>query len=68
MKGIVFNLLEEAVVEAHGVDAWDQILEDVGADGAYTSLGNYPDDEALALVAERPQPGTQPLEHGPHRR
>jgi hypothetical protein len=51
MKGIVFNLLEEAVVEAHGPDAWDQVLEDVGVDGAYTSLGNYPDDEAMALVA-----------------
>jgi predicted hydrocarbon binding protein len=51
MKGIVFNLLEEAVVEAHGADAWDQVLEDAGVDGAYTSLGNYPDDEAMALVA-----------------
>lgn len=51
MKGIVFNLLEEAVVEAHGADAWEDVLEDVGASGAYTSLGNYPDAEALALVA-----------------
>ena len=51
MKGIVFNLLEEAVVEAHGVDAWEQVLEDVGADGVYTSLGNYSDQEAIALVA-----------------
>jgi hypothetical protein len=51
MKGIVFNLLEEAVVEAQGPDAWDQVLEDAGVDGAYTSLGNYPDDEAMALVA-----------------
>ena len=51
MKGIVFNLLEEAVVEAHGPDAWDRVLEDAGVDGAYTSLGNYPDDEAMALVA-----------------
>ena len=51
MKGIVFNLLEEAVVEAHGADAWDQVLEGAGVDGAYTSLGNYPDDEAMAIVA-----------------
>ena len=51
MKGIVFNLLEEAVVEAHGAGAWEQVLADVGADGAYTSLGNYPDQEALDLVA-----------------
>jgi hypothetical protein len=51
MKGIVFNLLEEAVVGAHGPDAWDQVLDDAGVDGAYTSLGDYPDDEAMALVA-----------------
>jgi predicted hydrocarbon binding protein len=51
MKGIVFNLLEEAVVEAHGPDVWDRVLDEAGVDGVYTSLGNYPDAEAMALVA-----------------
>ncbi len=51
MKGIVFNLLEDAVTDAHGEDAWDGILDDAGATGAYTALGNYPDDELTALVA-----------------
>lgn len=50
MKGIMFNLLEE-VVTAHIDDrTWDRILESAGADGAYTSLGNYPDEEFTRLL------------------
>lgn len=50
MKGIVFNLLETLVVRDHGPDAWDDLLDAAGLDGAYTSLGSYPDGELLALV------------------
>ena len=50
MKGIVFNLLEEAVSTEYGEAAWDQLLEAAGLDGAYTSLGSYSDDEIFALV------------------
>lgn len=50
MKGIVFNLLDECVVAEHGEDTWDDLLEDAGVSGSYTSLGNYPDDELLRLV------------------
>ncbi len=50
MKGIVFNLLEEAVTAAYGADVWNDLLDEAGADGAYTSLGSYPDGEILALV------------------
>jgi hypothetical protein len=50
MKGIIFNLLEEVVTQAHGCDVWDQLLEAAGVSGAYTSLGNYPDDELYRLV------------------
>ncbi|MET0179017.1 MAG: heme NO-binding domain-containing protein [Novosphingobium sp.] len=50
MKGIVFNLLEEAVVNQHGEDAWDNLLDAAGLDGAYTSLGSYPDADILRLV------------------
>ena len=50
MKGIVFNLLEDLVVRDHGEDAWDDLLEEAGSDGAYTSLGSYDDAELLALV------------------
>ena len=50
MKGIIFNLVEEVVVGAYGEDAWDDILDAAGLDGAYTSLGSYPDDHLAALV------------------
>ena len=50
MKGVVFNLLEEAVVRRHGDTAWDDILEAANLQGAYTSLGSYPDAEIVKLV------------------
>lgn len=50
MKGIIFNLLERVVVDAHGEDVWDDLLDDAGVSGAYTSLGNYPDEEIEAIV------------------
>ncbi|MHA6724011.1 heme NO-binding domain-containing protein [Sphingomonas sp. RS2018] len=50
VKGVVFNLLEQSVVDAHGEDAWIDLLEEAGLDGAYTSLGSYPDSEIVALV------------------
>ena len=51
MKGIVFNLLEELVGREFGEDAWDDLLDAAGVDGAYTSLGSYPDSDAEKLVA-----------------
>lgn len=50
MKGIVFNLLAEAVGAEHGADAWDDLLDAAGIEGAYTSLGSYPDAELALLV------------------
>ena len=50
MKGIIFNLLEEVVADRYGEDVWDSLLTDAGVDGAYTSLGSYPDDQLFALV------------------
>lgn len=50
MKGIIFNLVEEAVVAEHGDDAWDAVLAEAGVTGAYTSLDVYPDEELVALV------------------
>jgi len=50
MKGIIFNLVEEAVVAEHGDDAWDAVLAEAGVAGAYTSLDLYPDEELVALV------------------
>ncbi len=50
MKGILFNLLEEVVIREHGEVAWERMLELAAAEGAYTSLGTYPDDEFMDLV------------------
>ena len=50
MKGIIFNLLEEIVTRNQGEAAWDDLLDKAGLDGAYTSLGSYPDDEFEGLL------------------
>src|ERR1051325_1639810 len=50
MKGIVFNLLEHIVRQTHGEDTWDALLDAAGLEGAYTSLGSYPDGDLLKLV------------------
>ena len=47
MKGVVFNLLEEAVLREFGPDTWDELLDEANVRGAYTSLGNYSDDEIV---------------------
>jgi hypothetical protein len=51
MKGIVLNLLEEAIRRHHSEAAWEAVLDDAHLDGAYTSLGNYSDDDFHALIA-----------------
>jgi len=51
MKGVVFNLLEQAVHEHHGESVWDDLLEAAELNGAYTSLGSYDDAELERLVS-----------------
>jgi hypothetical protein len=61
MKGIVFNVLEELVRRDHGDEAWDALLTAAGLEGAYTSLGSYPDEELARLVrAEAARRGGAP--------
>ena len=52
MKGIIFNLLEDAVVDAYGEASWDGALEAAELDGVYTSLGNYDDADMAKLVSD----------------
>src|SRR6266852_6374998 len=54
MKGIIFNLFEEVVVSEHGDDAWEDMLERAGIDGAYTAVGSYPDVEFITLLKAMP--------------
>lgn len=51
MKGVIFNLLETLVTRDHGADAWDDLLDEAGLAGAYTSLGAYDDAELESLLA-----------------
>lgn len=50
MKGVLFTVIEEVVVTNFGEDAWDEVLRRAGADGAYTSLGDYPDSDLFQIV------------------
>ena len=50
MKGVIFNLLEEAVTSRWGEAAWEELLDSCGLDGVFTSLGSYPDEQFVALV------------------
>jgi len=50
VKGIVFNLLEQVISDEHGEAAWDGMLDATGLSGTYTAVGNYPDEEFMALV------------------
>ncbi len=60
MKGLIFNLLEEVVSRRSEDDLWDQMLAHAAVEGAYTSLGTYPDAEldrllgAAATMLDRP--------------
>ncbi|MBB5059910.1 hypothetical protein HDF16_004644 [Granulicella aggregans] len=51
MKGIIFNLLEEVIVSHYDEDTWERLLLATGLDGAYTSLGSYPDRDLDGLVS-----------------
>lgn len=51
MKGIIFNLLQDVVITAHGDVMWDRLLEQAELDGIYTSLGTYDDAEFMKLVS-----------------
>lgn len=52
MKGIVFVKFNEFVEETFGEECWEEILDEVNPDseGAYISVGTFPDEELFALV------------------
>ncbi len=50
MKGVIFNIVEEIVTDEYGADVWDDLLDDAGLVGAYTSLGSYDDAQLMALL------------------
>lgn len=50
LKGVIFLVLEETIVEEFGVSAWQEILDEAGSDGDYTTWGYYSDEELVDLV------------------
>lgn len=52
MKGVIFNVLEELVIETAGMEGWNAVLAAAGSDGIYTSGESYSDEELFAIVGE----------------
>jgi hypothetical protein len=50
MKGVIFNVVEEAVTEMYSADTWDDLLDAADLDGQYTALGSYDDADLIKLV------------------
>lgn len=50
MKGVLFSIVEDAITAEHGAATWDRLVTTAGVDGAYTSLGDYPDEEFYRLI------------------
>jgi hypothetical protein len=50
MKGMIFTEFLDMVEGAHGMALTDRVIARAGVGGAYTSVGNYPPGELLAMV------------------
>ena len=50
MKGVLFNVVEDVVVDQFSEEVWDDVLQRAELAGAYTTLGNYPDDDLTRIV------------------
>jgi len=51
MKGVLLNVVEEAVSREWGEEMWDELLTACDLEGAYTTLGNYSDADLVALAS-----------------
>ena len=53
MKGIIFNVLEDMIVQQCGMGVWNDLLEKhAPEDRVYISAKNYPENELFAIVTE----------------
>ncbi len=51
MKGVVFNILEEMVVEGYGMAVWNDILDEAqNSTGIFIAFESYPDEKLFELV------------------
>ncbi len=51
MMGMVFTEFLEMIESKHSFDLADAVLAQAGSDGAFTSVGTYPDAEFVALLS-----------------
>lgn len=51
MKGIIFQVVRQAVEEQFGQETWEDLLEEAGLDGVFAATGDYEDAALEALVA-----------------
>lgn len=61
MKGVIFNILEELVIDTAGITTWNSILQTLQLGGIYTAGQSYPDEELMALVQEISQRLQKPI-------
>ncbi|MGF1909876.1 heme NO-binding domain-containing protein [Vibrio kasasachensis] len=52
MKGIIFTEFIDLVEDKFGLEVVDQILDNVGDDGAYTAVGSYDHKLLVKLIVE----------------
>ena len=54
MKGHIFNLLEEFLIETAGAETFETIYQNVDfeSEGVFVTTGNYPDADLVKLVHE----------------
>ena len=66
MQGIIFNALEEFVLENADMEVWNSVIEDskVPSGGAYTSGVSYDDAEIVALATTLCEKLNLPLNDG----
>lgn len=62
MKGLVFNILEEAVTATYGPATWDAVLDRAGSNGVYASVGSYEDAELFGIVGAVAEEVERPAE------
>ena len=66
MQGIIFNALEEFVIETAGMALWNDVLDEskVSSAGVYTAGMNYDDAEIILLATKLCERLAIPLEDG----
>lgn len=50
MRGVIFKLLEDVVIDQHGRDTWEALVATTGVEGLYVDQEDYPDLEFEALL------------------